>query len=239
MRYVTISELRDIIRRNLWKIPHDIDLVVGVPRSGMLPASMIALYLNKRLTDLDSFLEGRVMSCGNTGWWHDDGKPFSKILIVDDSIQFGRAIRDTKEKINKLSVDYKYVYLTPIASIEGGKMVDLFFEIIEGQRIIEWNLFHHPILQNSCMDIYGVLCKDPEEDDDGEIYRSFLQTAMPLYIPSRIVDTLISCRLEKYRSFTQDWLAKNGIKYNNLIMLDMPDRTSRIKWGKYGEFKGL
>ena len=52
MQYRTIRDLSDLIRRNLWKIPHDIDLVVGVPRSGMLPASMIALYLNTKFTSI-------------------------------------------------------------------------------------------------------------------------------------------------------------------------------------------
>ena len=35
----------------------NVDLVVGIPRSGMLPANLIAMYLNKPFTDINSFLE--------------------------------------------------------------------------------------------------------------------------------------------------------------------------------------
>ena len=64
MVYKTISELSELVRSNLYKVPHDIDLVVGIPRSGMLPAMMISLYLNKKVTDLDSFIEGRTFESG-------------------------------------------------------------------------------------------------------------------------------------------------------------------------------
>ncbi len=60
MNYRTIADLSNLIRTNLYKIPHDIDVVVGVPRSGMLPATMIALYLNKRLSDINTFFVGGV-----------------------------------------------------------------------------------------------------------------------------------------------------------------------------------
>ena len=88
-----------MIRRNLWKIPHDIDLVVGVPRSGMLPASMIALYLNTKFTDLDSFVNGHIY---NTGWTRADflkKSDIHKVLVVDDSIYSGKSIEDVKEKL--------------------------------------------------------------------------------------------------------------------------------------------
>lgn len=33
MKYITIADLSDTIRKNIWKIPHDIDCVIGIPRS--------------------------------------------------------------------------------------------------------------------------------------------------------------------------------------------------------------
>lgn len=55
IEYRSIVDMNNIIVKNLQKLPHDIDLVVGIPRSGMLPANLIALYLNKPFTDIDSF----------------------------------------------------------------------------------------------------------------------------------------------------------------------------------------
>ena len=39
--FVTIGDLSDTIKRNIWKIPHDVDLVVGITRSGTLAANII------------------------------------------------------------------------------------------------------------------------------------------------------------------------------------------------------
>lgn len=239
MRYVTISELSNIIRRNLWKIPHDIDLVVGVPRSGMLPASMIALYLNKQLSDIDSFIEGRIYSVGLSRGESVSPCAVRKVLIVDDSIHSGKAILNAKKKIENSNEKLcKYYYCTPIATSHGSKMVDFFFTIIDEERIFEWNIYHHPMLSHACVDIDGVLCADPIVDDDGAIYKEFLGSASPLFIPTYKINTIISCRLEKYRYDTEKWLKANGVLYDNLVMLNLPDKTSRLLWNKHGEYKG-
>ena len=88
------------------------------------------------------------------------------------------------------------------------------------------------------MDIDGVLCCNPEEDDDGEKYRTFLKEAKLLFTPTVTVDTLVTCLLEKYRELTEEWLKNHNISYRHLVMLNLPDKESRIKWGKHGEFKG-
>lgn len=66
MNFKTIQNMTCDIFNNLNQIPHDIDLIVGVPRSGMLAASIIALDLNLPLTDIDSFLEGKIYGAGDT-----------------------------------------------------------------------------------------------------------------------------------------------------------------------------
>ncbi len=236
MRYVTTAYLSDLVRRNLSKIPHDIDLVVGVPRSGMLPASMIALALNKRLADINSFVEGKVFDAGVRGsiqQWGD----IRKVLIVDDSINTGMAMNKAKKQVSMLSADYDIIYMAIIASSAGTKQVDIFLEIIDDVRVFEWNLFHHYMMENACLDIDGVLNEDPIVDDDGPIYMDFLKNAKPLHLPTVEVNTLISCRLEKYRPQTEQWLKENGVRYKNLVLLNMPDKRTRIEWGKHGEYK--
>lgn len=237
MRYVTIRELSDMIRENFWKIPHDVDLVVGIPRSGLMVANMIALYLNKRLTDIDSFVKGNVFECGERGRFVGKGT-VHKVLVVDDSVWSGGSMARAKAKLVPLSNQYGFVFASPIVSTQGKDFVDVFFEIIDDERVFEWNLFHHSILENSCMDIDGVLCCNPEEDDDGEKYREFLKEAKPLFTPTVTVDTLVTCRLEKYRKITEEWLKKYNVSYRHLVMLNLPDKEGRIKWGKHGEFKG-
>lgn len=238
MRYVTIKELSDIIRRNLWKIPHDIDCVVGIPRSGLMAANMIALYLNKRLGDIDSLIEGKCFDIGISRAYMMKHNPIRKVLIVDDSVGSGLSMLKAKEKLKVVADQYDFTFMAPIVTSKGTEFVDVYFEIIDGNRIFEWNLFHHCFLENACFDIDGVLCKDPDIDDDGEQYVHFLQTATPLFIPTAPIGAIISCRLEKYRKLTEDWLTRYDIKYKELVMLNLPTKTARIKWGKHGEYKG-
>src|SRR5437870_5771240 len=65
--------------------------------------------------------------------------------------------------------------------------VDFYFEIVATPRCFEWNLMHHPwVLSKTCMDIDGVLCRDPspEENDDGAQYRQFLTSTERRYLPT-------------------------------------------------------
>lgn len=238
MQYVSIADLSRMIMRNLYKVPHDIDLVVGIPRSGLLPANMIALYLNIRLTDIDSFVQNKVYSSGYR-MSAREVRPIKKILVVDDSVQYGRAIKEAKEKLQVLEKDYDILYLAPIVSSEGSKLVDIYFTVIDDLRLFEWNVFHHNFLSNACLDIDGVLCKDPVIDDDGPLYRDFLMSAEPLFLPTVPVKTLVSCRLEKYRELTEKWLQEHNIQYKELILLDFPDKAARVNWGRHGEYKAL
>lgn len=238
MQYRTLADLSNLVRNNIYKIPHDIDLVVGIPRSGMLPANMIALFLNKRLTDIDSFVEGRIFISGERSKFIKDAV-IKKVLVVDDSVNSGSAMLKAKDKLKDISNQIDLLYAAPIVTSWGKHNVDFFFEIIDDDRVFEWNIFHHSILEWSCVDIDGVLNIDPVIDDDGPIYKRFLQEALPLFTPTANIGALVSCRLEKYREDTEKWLEQNGINYNHLEMLPFRSRTERVKWGKYGEYKGF
>ena len=111
MIYVSYEDIANTIRKNLWKIPEDIDLIVGIPRSGMIPALMIAEFLNKRVTDLDSFIEGRVMSCGRKGNYLRPGKE-GKVLVIDDTVYSGHALEEVKERLKDLEEkDHMFLFI--------------------------------------------------------------------------------------------------------------------------------
>lgn len=238
LNYRSIADMNDVIIQKLSILPKDIDLVVGVPRSGMLPANLIALYLHKPFTDIDSFIDGRIYSSGGRGEFisHSDSK---KVLIVDDSINHGGALRTAKEKLAPVADKYTLLFACIYATTECAGNVDFYFEIVDGTRAFQWNILHHKIfLPHSCFDIDGVLCENPPVDDDGPVYTEYISHAIPKYIPSVEIDTLVSCRLEKYRAITEKWLADNGVKYKKLIMLDMKTKKERQRWGKHGIYKG-
>lgn len=236
--YRSINDLNKDIVDNLYKFPHDIDLVVGIPRSGMLPANLLALYLNKPYTDIDSFVAGRVYSSGERRK-DIEPQPFRNVLIVDDSISQGTALRKAKEKLEGIKDKYQLTYAAIIATTEGAKKVDIYCEIIDDNRFFQWNMFHSNLIMNiSCFDIDGVLCLDPPEDDDGPKYTSYISHATPYIIPTVKIDTLVSCRLEKYRDITEKWLKDNDVNYNRLVMLPFKTKAERVAWGRHGEYKG-
>ena len=238
MNYVSIAELNEYIIRNLHKFPHDIDLIVGIPRSGMLPANLIALYLNKPYTDIDNFLEGRIYGAG-VRKRYIEGRAIKKVLIVDDSIGSGRALKNAQERVASLMDTYNMTYAAVIAAPESKHLVDYYCEEIPFPRVFQWNVFHHPdFIPQSCFDIDGVLCEDPPIDDDGPVYLDYITNAIPKYIPTIEIHSLVTCRLEKYRAATEKWLQKNHVRYKNLIMLNMRTREERIAWGQHGRYKG-
>jgi uncharacterized HAD superfamily protein/hypoxanthine phosphoribosyltransferase len=236
MNFRNFNDLGDCIRKNVHVLPKDISLVVGIPRSGMVPAYMIALHLNLPVIDLASFIEGRTVTGGAR---FVEKNIFRKILIVDDSIQSGSQLKIVKEKLNTLT-QYEFVYLAVYGSEQNNNLCDYCFEIVSSPRAFEWNILHaNWLYEYSCVDIDGVLCEDPseEDNDDGEKYKLFLLNAMPKYLPKSKVLALVTSRLEKYRPETEEWLRKHNVEYKELIMLDLPDKASRMKLGNHAEHK--
>lgn len=228
MNYRSISDLNNTILRQLHVIPRDIDLIVGVPRSGMMPANLLALYLNLPYTDIHSFVNGYVYKSGARRQFFD-ASDHKKILIVDDSIASGSALRECQTMLNHLKLKYQIKYCAVYATPESEKLVDFPLEIVNTPRYFQWNIFNHTTLEKACFDIDGVLCKDPSkaQNDDGLKYISFLLNAAPLYIPGSKIGTLVTSRLEKYRKETETWLKLNGVQYEKLVMLDLPDMKAR------------
>ena len=156
---------------------------------------------------------------------------YKKILVVDDSIASGAALTECKKDLAhltpKFDIKYCVIYYTP----EKGNLADYALEAVPTPRYFLWNIFNHSTLDKACFDIDGVLCVDPLEvdNDDGLKYKSFLNTASPLFIPGSKIGTIVTSRLEKYRSETEKWLKDNGVKYNTLVMLDLPNMKARKK----------
>lgn len=243
MNYKSIEDLSHDLINGLHKIPHDIDLIVGVPRSGMLVANMLAMLMNKQFTDVDGLLNDRIIGFGSSktniyGGVIKSVKDCHKVLIVEDTVASGNSLKAVKKKLEEAKLPLKLVYF--VAYVEPGKedMVDCFLETVGQPRLFEWNIFHHYIIENSCMDIDGVLCDDPteEENDDGEKYINFILNAKPKIIPTRKIKYLVSSRLEKYRKETEEWLRKNHVEYGELIMLNATAEERRAK-GLHGKFK--
>ena len=243
MNFKSILDLKEDIAKNLYQIPKDVDLVVGIPRSGMLPALLTALALNIQVTDLQGLKEGRAFQSGHTRRRGALDVPFEKLkhaLIIDDSVNTGVSMEQARQEMKALKTDRKVSFCAVYGVPGVENTADIIMEFVPRPRVFEWNVMHHEMLAYSCVDIDGVLCKDPEDyqNDDGEKYLSFLKTASTLHTPTKKINTLVTNRLEKYRKETEEWLRTAGIKYENLVMLDLPDAETRRRTNANSTFKG-
>lgn len=223
MEFKTFKNLNNDIINNLYKIPSNIDLVVGVPRSGLLVAELISLYINKPLSSIDVFLEKKIIKSGNTknkkGFINDFSK-LKNVLIVEDSIDTGNSIKEVKEQLKNFSSNINFIYLVAYTRSDKKNMTDIYFEIIDDDRMFEWNYLHNKQLENACFDIDGVLCVDPTVDicQNEKSYLNFITNAPKKLITTRKIGYIVTSRLEKYRKDTEMWLKQNNIEFIELYM---------------------
>jgi uncharacterized HAD superfamily protein/orotate phosphoribosyltransferase len=242
VNYKSFENLSEDIKRKLHKIhAGKYDLIVGIPRSGIIPAYMIGLYANLNVIDFEGFVENRRLKKGITRQVklaHDRAHDAQNVLLVDDSISSGKSMVNVLAQLP----DNLRKRVTTMAVYSDRKRrndVDFYLECVPTPRVFEWNIFHHNLLSKACVDIDGVLCLDPteNENDDGEKYIKFLLNSKPHIIPSNKVHSLVTSRLEKYRPQTEEWLERNGVQYDHLIMLDLPSKSERQRLGAHSIHK--
>ena len=143
MNFVTYAALNADIIANIHRIPKDIDVVAGIPRSGLLVANIIALYLNKPLCDFDSFLQGRIYNSGTTknkNGWVKDFSDVKKVLIVEDSVCSGASIKKAKELFqNKGFENITAVWFAAYVWKKNASLVDIYLRTIDLPTAFESN----------------------------------------------------------------------------------------------------
>src|SRR6056297_1660591 len=92
MNFRSYSDLVALVRRKMQQLPHDIDLVVHVPRSGIIPAAQIALQRNLPILSLDEYLAGADDAARFSARARRDVGGTGRVLVVDDSVGDGGAL---------------------------------------------------------------------------------------------------------------------------------------------------
>lgn len=211
--------------------------VVGIPRSGVFPASIISLHLN---VPLYSISDGEIIRLNSVskygGFRMSEHKECSgNLLFIDDTICSGRTFKSLNIDAIKVAV-----YCHP-QSID---MVDLYGEILELPHFLEWNFFKLPHISNyGIFDMDGVLCPNVPVDmaKNHHSYIDYINNVEPILknVPQHEINIIATGRLEKYRDDTEKWLEKNNVKYRELIMFPSelkPFRdTNHVK--AVGEYK--
>ena len=239
MNYRSFDHLSADTQEWIVDLPNDLDLIVGIPRSGMLVANLLSLYLNLPMTDVEGLQERRLLQTGDRYTGEFDISKFSKILVVDDTVFRGSTMTEARETVESLDLSAETYYGAVYVDFGSEHFVDTYAEILTAPRVFEWNMMHHSCLAESCVDLDGILCRDPTpaENDDGPNYREFLRTVDPKVVPSVEIGWIVTCRLEKYREETAAWLDEHGIEYDELVMMQYPDKAARVAAGDHAEYK--
>ena len=243
VNFRSLNDLNGLITSSIDRFYGKYDFIVGIPRSGLIPASIIALQLNKPVWPIEAILtEKDPVEFTHRKVDHsltsEENKP--RVLFVDDSIGAGTAYKKLCENLKlsgasfRFDIDFLAIYSTRSSSKDVS-----YLQVVEQPRIFEWNMLHHDLTSRYCVDLDGVICCDPtiDENDENERYLSFLENSKPRVIPTRKVGAIVTARLEKFRPQTEAWLARNGVKYERLIMLDLPSGAERRRLHAHAKFK--
>lgn len=236
MNFRSVADLDRAIARNLWKLDRSrFDIIVGIPRSGMIPASILSTYLQMPLATLEGYLAGIVH--GRSG----KAAPSSdRVLLIDDTSNKGGAMARAVAMLNgKAKTITRCAVFGPYQVEDPAQIIDVWFEDCRGPRGFAWNMWKHARLTRWGFDFDGVLCRDPSkaENDDGPRYLEFLRTAEPLFLPTRPIGHIVTGRLEKYRGECEAWLKRHGVEYLQLHMMQHETKAERMAAGGRGQWK--
>lgn len=244
-RYVTTENLvRDSIDILLPKILKDhknIAGIIGIPRSGMTPASVIATKLSLPLCSLK---DGEIVilnSFSSHGGYrmkhykHIDGP----LLFVDDTVNTGISAINVKKKFPEC------LFATVYSTKEAAKEVDYYGRLLDNPHILEWNIFNSQFAHYTLFDIDGIFCENIpigvcKNDED---YARYIENVEPIHtrIPKLFkAKALVTGRLERYRNITEAWLEKYNFNYEDLIMFptELEERRNSNHAIEVGSYKG-
>lgn len=230
----TVSDMERLIVDNLHRIRQiPFDVIIHLPRSGTIPASILATYVSKPLASIDEYCAGWVNTrkCEVTST--------HRILLVDDSIRTGEQMKEATSRIREVHPKCILYTLCTFGTLYARDFQPTLIleEHEDGDYIYPWFMWKTKRIGECAVDMDGVLCRDctPQEDDDGPLYKQFLETAEPKFLTKYKIGAIITSRLEKYRPETEAWLKRQGITYNKLIM--GPWKTKQERKGGQAEFK--
>jgi hypothetical protein len=181
------------------QIPPDVTRIVGIPRSGMIPAAAIASKLHLPLFTIHNW---RVVPAGGgfrTGW----GKLKStggRSCFVDDTLHNGGSFQRLHNAGLLTNGHLKAVVFTLDAS-----RVDLYHSRLASPHLLEWNLFNTAYIKHLATDLDGIICHNPPSQE------------RPKFLPRlESVRLIVSARPEAERPQTEAWLAHYGVRYQSL-----------------------
>ena len=162
IRFSTVSSLVDDIKKHLLPKLARMNLkgIVGVPRSGILPASLCALWLNVPLYAIAE--DGSLYIMTNSSDF--GGLRMSKfkekngsIVLIDDTLSSGGSMKKALKRI-KTNEDI----VTCVVYTNPNKLdkVDIYGLDLHHPYILDWCFFNTSYMERSYLDFDGILSPD-------------------------------------------------------------------------------
>lgn len=216
MSFRSIEDLVLAVQNLADRVPNQYDLIVGVPRSGLFPANILALKFGRPLIAAGLPESVGPWISGSSERTFDQPE---SILVLDDTATTGKAVLKAKAAVQERYPDALVNTAVVYAAPNTKDMVDYYAEVIPQPRYFEWNLMHSKqgILAT---DMDGVLCENcpPGVSDDEEAYVHWMKTAKPHLIPGFSIEYIVTNRFERHRAITETWLHDHGVDYGQLLM---------------------
>jgi tetratricopeptide (TPR) repeat protein len=231
--WVSLAKLAAATRELAAQLPSSIAGIVGIPRSGMIPASILSTLLQAPLFELAQDGSIRPLHHGCRGYvlgWA--GSASGPLVVVDDTVYGGNSMMQARDAT--ATIRDRLVYAAVFVRPDRTDLVDFYGRLLPSPHLLEWNFFNSGVLTGNsidpvlwggaALDFDGILCHDPtvpdaDEEPDVEPYVRWLRSAAPRWLPRRVpAKCIITARLERWRSDTEQWLNRHGVAWERLVM---------------------
>ena len=222
--------LDDCIKSFITKIANlNLSGIVGVPRSGFLPASICATSLNLPLYTISNKEIVICNSISDFGGYRMNSfsKGSGKLLFLDDTVFSGNTFNQIKDTFGSHHY-YSALYCKP----SNLNIVDVYGKELDEPHLLEWHFFNSDHTKKTLFDLDGVFSPNVpfSELDCDDKYEKYISNVEPFYnrLPkAHKLRGIVTGRLDKFRKQTEDWLAKYNIQYDELIMFPTEKRKER------------
>jgi orotate phosphoribosyltransferase len=203
--FVSTEQLLSEARTLAWRLPSSIDCVVGIARSGLLPATLIATERHVPLYAV-SPADG-VHQVGSGYRLGSDGPQSpNHVALIDDTVASGGQMTRARALVAQAFPGARITTAAVIAHPRGSARVDLAGVVLRGGHYLEWNFFNSGHAERAGFDFDGVLCHNEHPH-------------APLYLPvRRPIPLIITGRSERHRESSQAFLDRHGVRCERMIM---------------------
>jgi hypoxanthine phosphoribosyltransferase len=223
MNFISCYQMNEWTLKLIEMIPNKFDLIVGLPRSGLPLASIVAAKFGRPLI---------TPGCDQVWYSRFSHKAeiIKSILICDDTISTGGVMDEAVKKVKQRFPEAEVKIAVVVAQSSASNKVDYLFKEMEHPRMFEWNIAHGKWGNLAC-DIDGVIARDLPagliEHLQPNAYKEHITNTPAIFVPQYTIDVIVSCRLEKWRKITEEWLAKHNIRYGQLLLWNIDDPLAR------------